>query len=125
MGFNLREEFGGRFFKTADLKPGEEKLLTITGFERVLVGDQQKIVMHVSESQQSLVVKNQHADLLKDEFGDDTDYAVGKQVVLYVNPNVRHLGERVGGLELRASKRPQPDEQQVVTTQPVPVAQDW
>ena len=35
---------------------------------------------------------------------DETDEWVGKQVVLYVDPNVMFAGKRVGGLRIRAPK---------------------
>ncbi len=46
---------------------------------------------------------------------DDTDEWIGKQVVLYVDPDVEFAGNVVGGLRIRAH-RPQQEPQQVPGT---------
>ena len=50
---------------------------------------------------------------------DDTDDWLGKQVVVYVDPNVSYSGKRVGGIRIKAVKR-----QKAVTGKPAsnPVA---
>jgi len=39
---------------------------------------------------------------LRDLYGDDSDDWRGKPIEVYVDPNVMHKGQRVGGLRLRA-----------------------
>jgi hypothetical protein len=47
---------------------------------------------------------------------DDTDDWVGKQVVLYVDPDVEYAGNVVGGLRIRAHK--QQPQTRTVASQP-------
>jgi len=38
---------------------------------------------------------------------EDSDGWIGYQIVLYADPNVSFAGQRVGGIRVRASRRPQ------------------
>jgi hypothetical protein len=40
-------------------------------------------------------------ETLETAFGDDSNDAIGAQVVLFVDPNVRFAGQKVGGVRIK------------------------
>jgi hypothetical protein len=61
-----------------------------------------KWIMYFREYQKALVLNNTNIQLLVHATGsDDTDDWAGKEVVLYVDPNVSYGGKLIGGLRIR------------------------
>lgn len=103
-------------------------LLTIERFSKVNMAqrgkeDEVKWLMHFAETPKPLVMGPTKFQMCEQIFGsDETDEWVGRQVVLYEDPNVTDLhGKLVGGIRIRAPRVRTPDP--VVQPRPRP-AQD-
>lgn len=69
----------------------------------------EKWVMHFNEFDRGLVMNPTNLQLAALALGsDDTDDWLGRQIVLYTDPNVSFGGKLVGGLRLRARKQSRP-----------------
>jgi hypothetical protein len=51
-----------------------------------------------------MVLNATNREILKRTFGDDTDLTIGKQIVVYVDPNISYAGKIIGGIRMRAPK---------------------
>jgi hypothetical protein len=61
------------------------------------------------ELEKPLVMNITNAQICEQVFGsDDTDDWIGKQIVLYVDPNVSYGGKIVGGIRMRKPKNQAP-----------------
>lgn len=57
------------------------------------------------EIEKPLVLNSTNIQLCEQIFGsDDTDYWIGKRIVLYTDPNVSFQGKLIGGIRVRAPK---------------------
>jgi hypothetical protein len=69
-------------------------------------GNEMKWCMHFKELDKPLVLNSTNIQLCKSIFGsDDTDDWLGKQIVLYNDPNVSYAGKLTGGIRVRAPKK--------------------
>jgi hypothetical protein len=97
-----------KFLKQTDVGAGA--LMTITGCHQHNVAMQGaepdlKWCLSFHESDKPLVLNSTNAQLCEKALGsDDTDDWVGKQIVLYTDPNVSYGGKVVGGIRVRAPK---------------------
>jgi len=105
------------YLKKEDCDP--DILLTITGSEAKNMAwqgeeEDMKWVLYFKEEVKGFVVSNLiNQDSLIQIMGtDDLHKWVGKQVVLFVNPDVEHKGRRTGGIRVRAPKNQQQPAQQ-------------
>lgn len=65
-----------------------------------------KFTMYFEEYEKGLVLNSTNIQLTEKALGsDDTDDWIGKQIVLYEDPNVSYGGKLVGGIRVRAVKR--------------------
>lgn len=115
MKFN-RPKPPSKFLRTDDL-PGGKALVTIRGFsEENMAGEnkpqQIKPVIWFNEFQKGMAFNQTNEVLMCAALGLDpknwdTDYAVGKKIVIYNDPSVQMNNEFVGGLRIRpANLRP-------------------
>jgi hypothetical protein len=94
-------------------------LVTITGCEKHNVAKEGatpivKLCMEFEELEKPLVMNWTNAQVCAQAFNsEDTDDWIGKQIVLYVEPNVMFEGRLVGGIRMR---KPKPQ-----AAKPVPV----
>lgn len=102
-----------RFLKQSDFpKPG---LLTVSRFENTNVAPENepkemKWVVFFEECEQGMVLSVTNLQLIKAATGtNDPDEAVGKKIVVYVDPTVSFGGKIVGGLRIRAPKGAAPE----------------
>jgi hypothetical protein len=66
-----------------------------------------KIVLYFRELDKGLVTNMAHGDALFDMTGsDDPEDWTGQRVELYHDPSVAYAGKRVGGIRLRAVRKP-------------------
>lgn len=66
-----------------------------------------KWVMHFDETDKPLVLNSTNGQIIAQMTGsDDSDNWKGKQVVLYHDPNVSFGGKLVGGVRVRAPRKP-------------------
>jgi hypothetical protein len=97
-----------KYLKKDDV--GEGVLATFRTFKHVNVAqeDQQadmKWVAYFNELEKPLVLNSTNIQVAAMALGsDNTDDWIGKQIVLYVDPNVSFGGKVVGGIRLRAPK---------------------
>ena len=79
---------------------GEVRIEVLKGGEH---GDENKAVMHFAANQLKPMILNQGNWMtLEDRYGAESDGWRGKQIEVYVDPNVMFGSKRVGGLRLRA-----------------------
>jgi hypothetical protein len=65
-----------------------------------------KVCMAFDELEKPLVMNWTNAQVCAQAFNsEDTDDWIGKQIVVYVDPNVMYEGRMVGGIRLRKSKQ--------------------
>jgi hypothetical protein len=99
-----------KFLKQSDV--GTAVLWTVHGVERVNVAKEgaepeYKWAMTFGESDKPLVLNSTNIQLCERIFdSDDTDDWANKKIVLYVDPNVSYGGKVVGGIRVRAPKKP-------------------
>lgn len=112
---NINSAFKGNYLKQADLG-GKRIAVTI---DRVAVedvggdnGKEEKPVLYFRGHERGLVLNRTNADEITAIVGDpETDRWAGAKVVLYVDPNVKYAGKRVGGIRVMAmpnGSRPAP-----------------
>ena len=52
-----------------------------------------------------LVLNDTNLEALEEAFGPDSDDAIGGQVILFVDPDVRYGGQRVGGIRIKLPRK--------------------
>lgn len=68
-----------------------------------------KWIVHFQEFEKGMVLNSTNINALAKACGsDDTDDWAGKQVVVYVDPNVSYGGKTIGGLRIKRHVRAQP-----------------
>lgn len=65
---------------------------------------EQRWVIYFKQLQKGMVLNVTTIRVLESAYGDDTDAWVGKQILLYVDPNVSFQGRVVGGLRVRVPR---------------------
>lgn len=101
-----------RFLKQTDITEPHGRLVTISEIQLLNVAPdgaepEKKYAMFFQAMEKPLVLNSTNIHALRAALGEDTDPWVGKQIVLYVDPNIHYGGKVVGGLRLRAP-RPRP-----------------
>lgn len=97
-----------KFLKKEDV--GRGVLATIAGCDQMNVamegaGQELKWCLHFKELEKPLVLNSTNIQLCANICAsEDTDYWVGKRIVLYTDPNVSYGGKLVGGIRVRAPK---------------------
>jgi hypothetical protein len=100
-----------KYLKQEDI--GEGKLVTISKYELKDVSKDndpttEKYVLHFEELEKPLVLNKTNGQAIQRATdSDDFDDWIGKEIVLYVDPNVTFAGEVVGGIRVRSKKQQQ------------------
>lgn len=107
------EMLPSKYLKKDDIGPGA--LVTLKSVSKENLGKEDdpewKWAAHFQEFSKPLVLNKTNIKRLEKIFGsDNTDDWVGKQCVIYFDPDVEFAGEQVGGLRVRAPKNQQPVE---------------
>ena len=107
----LSEMLPSRFLKKDDVQ--QPALVTVADIEQVNVAPEgkpaeNKWTMTFNELDKPLVLNSTNMNVLASIYGDDSDGWLGKQIVIYHDPNVSFGGKLVGGLRLRAPKNLKP-----------------
>lgn|SRR5512135_807199 len=103
------EMLPSKYLKKEDV--GEGVLGTIAKFEKVNVAvegaePEYKWSMSLKELDKPLVLNSTNIHIMETVFAsDNTDDWIGKQIVLYNDPNVSFAGKMTGGIRLRAPKQ--------------------
>lgn len=78
-----------------------------------------KWLCRFAEFAKPMVLNATNINALGDACGsDDSDDWIGKKVIVYVDPNVSYSGKRVGGIRIKAMKKPTP-QRKPVSSEPV------
>lgn len=98
-----------KFLKKEDVDP--PKLVTIKALRQANVAmddqpEEMKWTVLFKELEKPMVLNSTNIQLLTKALGtDETDEWVGKQVVVYNDPNVSFAGKITGGVRIRAPKK--------------------
>jgi hypothetical protein len=103
---NINSAFKGNYLKSAELI-GKRVLVTI---DRVALekiegegGEEEKPVLYFIGHERGLVCNRTNAEEITAIVGDqETDRWHGHKIVLYVDPNVKFSGKKVGGIRVMA-----------------------
>jgi hypothetical protein len=104
----IGQMMAGKYLKKEDCDP--PMLATIERFEEENVAREDqpedlKWVMYFENNEKGLVMNTTNLQLAAKAFGtEETDDWIGKQIVLYHDPNVSFGGKLVGGIRVRAPK---------------------
>jgi hypothetical protein len=104
----IHEMMPSKFLKKEDV--GNGVLVTVNAIERINVameGDppELKYTMSFRELEKPLVLNSTNIQLCAQVFkSDDTDNWIGRQLVLYTDPNVSFGGKIMGGIRVRAPR---------------------
>ena len=97
------------YIKKEQIKSGEKLVLTIAGHDKENVGSKEdpdnKWVLHFEEIEEKLTLNKTRGEALTEAFGSyEMDDWTGKKIAVYVDPNVKYGGKKVGGLAVEAVK---------------------
>lgn len=67
-----------------------------------------KWMIKFSEMKKPMVLNSTNIQILANVCGDDTDDWIGKEIILYVDPNVSFGGKVTGGLRIKSAKTVMP-----------------
>lgn len=124
----ISQMMSGKYFKKEDVD--EPTMLTIDRFEEENVAkdnqpEDNKWVMYFRDAEKGLVMNTTNLQLAAIAFGSqDTDDWIGKQIVLYHDPNVSFAGKLVGGVRVRGPKKPKPQKPAIGSPDPRPAPPD-
>lgn len=105
---NIHDLKKSNFLTKNDVTP--PVLLTIRGYERVNVAkegapEEERYALSFDELEKPFVLNSTNGQIIASFTGsDEFDDWIGKQVVLYFDPNVSFGGKLVGGIRARAPK---------------------
>ena len=97
-----------KFLKQSDFP--DDQICTIRGIKQENVGrddapaPEMRWTLYFREHEKPMVLNVTAIRVLEQAFGDESDDWKGKQVTVYVDPNVSFQGKVVGGLRLRPVK---------------------
>lgn len=109
---NINQMMPSKYLKKEDVP--QPALVTIRSFSQDNVAQQgqpeeKKWIMHFNEFENGLVMNSTNLQLCAMALAsEETDDWIGKQVVLFADPNVSFGGKLVGGLRIRAVRRKAP-----------------
>lgn len=112
----------GDYMKAVDLpKP---ILVTISGVSTTKMEDVEKLVVHFQNEERSLLCNKTNLQLISHFLGStETDHWLGKQIVLFSDPNIMYAGKMVAGIRVRLPQAAAPVAPQVAQpTAPAPAA---
>lgn len=104
------EMIESKYLKKEDV--GEDGVIvTIAGFEKVNVAQQgeppeYKFTMRFEEFDKPMVLNTTNIQLCEKALGsDETEDWIGKQIIVYNEPNISFGNKLVGGIRIRAHRR--------------------
>lgn len=100
----VSEMIQSKFLRKEDFD--EDQVCTIQDcrLEEIQGANETKWVLYFKQHSKGMVLNTTTIRVLEQAFGDDSDHWVGKNVKVYVDPNVSFQGRVVGGLRLRPPK---------------------
>ena len=107
----LSEMIESKYLKQSDVDEDTTVTVQAVGKKNVArEGDEPeyKWLCKFKEFAKPMVLNSTNIKRLAKALGDDSDEWIGKQVVLYVDPDVEFAGNVTGGLRIRAAKAGKP-----------------
>jgi hypothetical protein len=108
----VHEMIESKFLKKEDAGTGVLGTISLVDQQNVAIQGaepEMKWCMHFKELDKPMVLNSTNLQLAKAALGsDDTDDWIGKQIVLYNDPNVSFAGKLTGGIRLRATRMKTP-----------------
>ena len=99
-----------KYLKQSDIPAPQ--LVTIKNVQQVMVGKDEDATLRwtisFNETEKPMTLNVTNILALEGYLGDETDNWIGKQTVIYVDPDVMYAGKREGGIRLRAPKGQEP-----------------
>lgn len=100
----ISEMYPSKYLSKDDFAAGPQ-VMTIRTVVREEIkadnGKELKNVVYFTNSEKPLILNRGNAEVLVMAYGDDSTAWHGRQIELYVDPNILFAGKRVGGLRLR------------------------
>ena len=112
LNMNINQMTPSKYLKQADVPA--PALVTVRTFSHDNVAqegkpEEKKWVMHFDEFESGLVMNSTNLQLTAMAMGsEETEDWIGKQIVLFSDPNVSFGGKLVGGLRIRAVRKKAP-----------------
>lgn len=106
---NINSMMPSKYLKKEDCPA--PALVTIRSFSHENVAPQgqpeeKKWIMHFNEFENGMVMNSTNLQLCSQAIGsEETDDWIGKQVVIFNDPNVSYAGRLTGGIRIRAVRR--------------------
>jgi hypothetical protein len=120
----IGQMIGGKYLKKEDCDPAIMGIIERFEEENVAMPDQpedKKWVMYFENIEKGLVMNTTNLQLAAIAFGtQETDDWIGKQIVLYHDPNVSYGGKLTGGIRVRAPRNKSKIEQAKKALDPRP-----
>jgi F0F1-type ATP synthase alpha subunit len=106
----VSDQFPSRYLKVEDLND-EDMIVTIRDATSEVLGQgqdaQRKLIVHFRETEKGLACNKTNAGIIAKLYGDDTDFWIGKQIILWPNHDVAFKGEIVSAIRVRSKAPPQ------------------
>ena len=98
-----------KYLKQSDVD--DETLVTVKGLKKVNVArddeePEYRWTCQFAEFAKPMVLNATNIKRMGKALGDDTDDWIGKQVIVYVDPDIEFGGNVVGGLRIKAARNP-------------------
>ncbi len=105
----IDEMIPSKYLKQSDVS--EDTLVTVAEIKKQNVAREDedaeyKYTVSFAEFSKPMVLNSTNIKRMGKALGDDSDSWIGGKVILYVDPDVEYAGNIVGGLRIRASKKP-------------------
>lgn len=105
----IGEMIESKYLKQSDVQ--DETLVTVAGIKKVNVArddedPEYRWTIKFQEFAKPMVLNVTNLKRLAKALGDDTDEWMGKQVVIYVDPDIEFGGNVVGGIRIKAARNP-------------------
>lgn len=89
------------YLQTKDITRDTPVTITSVEIEEVGQEKEERVVVYLKELDLAYIPNTTSCNALADMFSDETDNWIGKQFILYADPNVMFKGKRIGGLRVR------------------------
>lgn len=93
------------YLRATDLPPDQDTVVTIVSFAQERFDQKgrtvDKWVLFFKELPGGLPLNKATGKAICDQLGDEMGNWIGKQIVLYVDPNVQYEGKQVSGIRIR------------------------
>ena len=108
---DMKKAFSGQYLGQVDLttQDGTKRpvILEMTGVRRDMVGDTEEFILGLRDNRgqlekcKPLILNKTNSDTICDIYGNDSTSWIGKDIEVYIDPNVMFGGKKTGGLRVR------------------------